>query len=662
MSKERVLVTGSTSFVGSHMIDLLVSNGYEVHGLKRARSQTDFIRNEVIYHVGDITDSRAVDELIQKVKPTKVFHLAAQSFVPLSWEAPNLTMEVNCMGSMNIFEAIRKYAPGCTVVVAGSSEEYGLVFHQECPINESQPLRPRSPYGASKVAMDMMAQVYAASYGLNLIVTRAFNHSVSKWTPILLRNDNSGLIDITYISEIRQAKKNGGYLSGRMEGNTQIWDMRRYPLSVWSGEGWTKLNEISCHPIQDGKLIRVLTRSGSIMATDNHSLIDPTGKPVLTGELQIGSTLKENTQYEGTSIMEIDPEIAWFFGFFVAEGCITTNKVRIDNTRKDLLERCQKTLLRYFGMDSSFASPQYGCERLIVRKPYKLAKTLRELVYATDGNKKVPLVILNAQRESKWAFLQGYNAGDGLQKGYGQAEFKNFKTKSPILACGLTYLLHSVGLGDTCLNIEDRNDGYYSINICSNLEGHENWGEHLKIPDHVVKGLKTLNYTEEVWDLSTSSETFCGGVGSIVAHNTGPRRGEEFVTSKIAKHFAAAKLGIGGSVIVMGNMEAVRDFTDVRDMVLAYLLLSKYGTRGDVYNIGSGVGRSIQDVYRTIERVSGVVGMSVVQNSQYMRPAEVPLLICNSQKTQMVTGWGPIIPFEQTMKDLFDYWMARLQR
>ncbi len=178
----RALITGANGFAGSHLIEHLLSIKAEVHGTIRSfRSDVKNLAHigarEYTLHPCDITDASAVDALIERLKPTHIFHLAAQSYVPASWSAPHATMHVNVLGTLNMLEAMRRHAPDSRMVVAGTSEEYGRVEPHECPITEDQPLRPLSPYGVSKVAADLLAQQYAASYNLHVVVTRAFNHS-----------------------------------------------------------------------------------------------------------------------------------------------------------------------------------------------------------------------------------------------------------------------------------------------------------------------------------------------------------------------------------------------------------------------------------------------------------------------------------------------------
>jgi GDP-4-dehydro-6-deoxy-D-mannose reductase len=177
----RVLITGVNGFVGSHLSEYILNNNLgEVYGSYRTKnedfSNTKKIMKKINFVECDITDSYSVDMTIEEIKPDYIFHLAAQAFVPSSWKSPVETLNTNIIGSLNLFEAIKKNNKKIKIQIAGSSEEYGLVKENEVPIKESNPLRPLSPYGVSKVAMDLLGYQYHQSYGLNIIRTRAFNH------------------------------------------------------------------------------------------------------------------------------------------------------------------------------------------------------------------------------------------------------------------------------------------------------------------------------------------------------------------------------------------------------------------------------------------------------------------------------------------------------
>src|SRR6185436_14361213 len=125
----------------------------------------------------DLRDLTSVTHALEVSRPDYLFHLAAQSFVPTSWNAPGDTLATNVIGQTNIFEALRALKLDPAIQIACSSEEYGLVLPDEVPIKETNPLRPLSPYAVSKVAQDYLGYQYFQSYGIRAIRTRGFNHT-----------------------------------------------------------------------------------------------------------------------------------------------------------------------------------------------------------------------------------------------------------------------------------------------------------------------------------------------------------------------------------------------------------------------------------------------------------------------------------------------------
>jgi GDP-4-dehydro-6-deoxy-D-mannose reductase len=142
-------------------------------------------------------------------------------------------------------------------------------------------------------------------------------------------------------------------------------------------------------------------------------------------------------------------------------------------------------------------------------------------------------------------------------------------------------------------------------------------------------------------------------------NHIGPGQTEHFVTAAFARQVALIEVGKQEPVIYVGNLEAERDFTDVRDMVRAYHLAITMGEPGEVYNIGYGKGYSIQWVLDTLVAMSSVK-VEVKQDSARMRPADIPSLVCNPAKFRARTGWQPRIPIEQTLKDILDYWREKV--
>jgi GDP-4-dehydro-6-deoxy-D-mannose reductase len=142
-------------------------------------------------------------------------------------------------------------------------------------------------------------------------------------------------------------------------------------------------------------------------------------------------------------------------------------------------------------------------------------------------------------------------------------------------------------------------------------------------------------------------------------NHTGPRQGDVYVCSTFAKQVALAEVGKHEPVIEVGNLESYRDFTDVRDIVRAYLLAVQKCEPGDVYNIASGKTWQIKEVLDMLIKMS-TVKIKIEKDPSRMRPSDVELLIGDSTKFREKTGWQPQISFEQTLHDLLDYWRLRV--
>ena len=144
-------------------------------------------------------------------------------------------------------------------------------------------------------------------------------------------------------------------------------------------------------------------------------------------------------------------------------------------------------------------------------------------------------------------------------------------------------------------------------------------------------------------------------------NHTGPRQSTEFVASRFAKLIAEIEAGERESVLTVGNLAAVRDFTDVRDVVRAYFLAATKGQPGEVYNVGSGIPRTIQEILDTLVSMCRVP-VTVTEDPGLLRPLDVPTLICNAGKLHQHTGWAPEISLDRTLADLLDYWRYERNR
>lgn len=179
MKKKVALITGITGQDGSYLAEFLLGRGYHVVGMVRRSSSENFeriqhLREKIELRQGDLLDQFSLIHLIRDVAPLEIYNLAAQSFVPTSWEQPVLTGEFTALGVTRMLEAVRLVDPSIRFYQASSSEMYGLV--RESPQNEDTPFYPRSPYGVAKCYGHYITVNYRESYGLFAVSGILFNH------------------------------------------------------------------------------------------------------------------------------------------------------------------------------------------------------------------------------------------------------------------------------------------------------------------------------------------------------------------------------------------------------------------------------------------------------------------------------------------------------
>ena len=220
-SQKRALITGITGQDGSYLAEFLLDKGYEVFGLVRRSSTETFERIQHIKHriklmQGDLTDQVSIIDVIDQVKPSEVYNLAAQSFVPTSWQQPILTGDVTALGVTRALEAIRVVDKSIRFYQASSSEMFGHV--QETPQTERTPFYPRSPYGVAKVYGHWITVNYRESYDMYAVSGILFNHeSPRRGLEFVTRKITNGVARIKHglDNELRlgnlEAKRDWGF-------------------------------------------------------------------------------------------------------------------------------------------------------------------------------------------------------------------------------------------------------------------------------------------------------------------------------------------------------------------------------------------------------------------------------------------------------------------
>lgn len=175
----RVLITGITGMVGSHLAKLYLDQGCELAGISRATAMSRHQVNNYPWrhYAGDILDIKFLRRALSEFRPDLIFHLAAQAYNGQSWESETTTYQSNIHGSHNLFTAVLECVPKAIVVPACSSAEYGIVPKERHPIKEDiTPLRPITPYGVSKATMEMMANQFHQNFNINIVLPRMFIH------------------------------------------------------------------------------------------------------------------------------------------------------------------------------------------------------------------------------------------------------------------------------------------------------------------------------------------------------------------------------------------------------------------------------------------------------------------------------------------------------
>ncbi|MGF6906987.1 GDP-mannose 4,6-dehydratase [Fusobacterium sp. PH5-44] len=283
---KKVLIVGSAGFVGRYLIDYLSKT------LKWAVVATkmpyEIIKNKniEIYNL-DILDRKKIEELLNVVKPDVIFHLAAQSSVALSWKEPNLTIDININGSINLLTAVKMcIKPDIRVILIGSGEEYGYIKPNEIPITEENVLRPGNVYAATKACQNMLGKIYSTAYNMDIISIRAFNHIGPGQPPIFVVSDFC-----KQVSEIERNKRNSVINVGNLKVKRDFIDVRdvvkAYALIAELGESGETYNVGSGKAIEIEKILEIIKRMSKteIDVKVDTSKLRPSDIPVIEADI-----------------------------------------------------------------------------------------------------------------------------------------------------------------------------------------------------------------------------------------------------------------------------------------------------------------------------------------------------------------------------------------
>ncbi len=183
----KALIIGGAGFVGGYLIKELADSGWDVHA---TCLENEKISEKCSVHTLNILERDAVKLLLDEIDPDVVYHLAAQSSVSVSWKKPQLTAEINVIGTINVLEAVRDFQKkNIRLILIGSGEEYGFIRDGACPLSEEEKLNPGNIYAATKACQGMLGEIYARAYKMDIIMVRAFNHSGPRQAPMFVISD-----------------------------------------------------------------------------------------------------------------------------------------------------------------------------------------------------------------------------------------------------------------------------------------------------------------------------------------------------------------------------------------------------------------------------------------------------------------------------------------
>lgn len=305
----KIFITGIGGFVGCHLTRYLAYEGHEISGLDYASVELpeEFKSYEKLKTFeGDLRDEKIIAGILDEIKPDAIFHLAAQSSVKISFENPHETFSDNLFGTLNLLEAVSKLDYEIKTLVISSSEVYGQLTPEECPVDEDHPLRPVNPYAVSKAAVDLLAYQYFKAYKLPIYVARAFSHSgpgqktvgvLSDWAfqiakieldlapPILKVGNLAAQRDYTDVRDVVR-----GYMSIIEKGNPGK------PYNVCRGTGYKLSDLLEKYKSMAKKRIEVQA---------DQSRMRPVDIPILTGS---NKRIKADTGWEPE--IDIDTTLA----------------------------------------------------------------------------------------------------------------------------------------------------------------------------------------------------------------------------------------------------------------------------------------------------------------------------------------------------------------
>lgn len=282
---KKALIIGGAGFVGSYLANELMKNhAMAVYVTKLPHEELE-IDGAQIYNL-NILDRDEIVSLLYQIRPDYIIHLAAQSSVSVAWKNPGLTVDVNIKGSLNVMDAARELFYKPNILMIGSGEEYGHIKAEEVPIKENNHLRPGNIYAATKACQNMISNIYAQAYNMNIMMVRAFNHIGPCQSPIFVVSDFC-----KQIVEIEKGKKEPVMYVGNLAAKRDFTDVRdvvrAYALLVQKGRAGETYNVGSGHAYAISEILDMIISFSTVdirIEIDSNK-IRPVDVPIIEADI-----------------------------------------------------------------------------------------------------------------------------------------------------------------------------------------------------------------------------------------------------------------------------------------------------------------------------------------------------------------------------------------
>jgi GDPmannose 4,6-dehydratase len=666
------LITGITGQDGSYLAEFLLDKGYKVYGLVRRLStpiiwRIEHILDKITLIEGDLHDQASLNRAVKESQPDEVYNLAAQSFVATSWKQPILTSDITGLGTLRMLEAVREFSPDAKFYQASSSEMYGNAT--ENIQDEQTKFRPRSPYAISKLYAHWISRNFRESYGMYVCCGILFNHeSPRRGIEFVTRKITDGVakIKLGLANELSlgslDAKRDWGFAGDYVEAmwlmlqqeepedfvisTGKTYSVQDFVVESFKSvgiENWQDYVKQDPRFMRPAELFTLQGRSDKAkekmgwepkvsFSSLVHMMVDEDLRKLSGSSEKIED--KESSESSSDSALNSTPEIEKQNKTSELSESNEPNKKKVLITGingfvgKHLKTYLEGRGLEVFGFDRSSKNVEGGIYQADLLDKASIKRIFEEV-------QPEQVYHLAAQSSVKDSFDNPQDTLDVNVKG----------TEN------LLDIICELRLENRCRVLVVTSAEIYGL--ISNSPVKE---------DHPLNPISPYGKSRLAQEKVIQEYVQNKGMSIVTVRSfphTGPGQADKFVCSSFAKQVALIEAGKQEPTMKVGNLEAARDFMDVRDVIRAYFEIVNNSNYNGCYNLSSGNAYKISEILGMLLEMSNKE-IKVETDLDMMRPSDIPVLVGDHSRFSQITGWQPKIPISKTIKDLFDYWRERV--